>query len=107
MERRTSICALGFGGGSGTMTGTAFYVRVRSTVGREYAIDGWLGARMLLGLSRPDRHRDLLAREHCAFGKRQILERITRKYLLRGRMIPVMRAVPSVPPLTPAAVVAG
>lgn len=107
MKCRTSVCALGFGGGSDGMAGTAFRVRMRCAVGGEHAISGWLGARMLLELSRPDRYRDLLTREHGAFGKRRVLERVARKTLLRSRMISIMRAVSSVPPLTSAAVVTG
>jgi hypothetical protein len=55
VERRTGICALGFGGCRGRMARAAFHVSESGAVGREHAIGGWLGARMFLGLSRPDR----------------------------------------------------
>lgn len=62
---------------------------------------------MFFRLSLPDRNGYLFTRCDRAFRERRVLERIARNSLVCCRMVTVVRAVPSVSPLTSVAVVVG
>ena len=108
MERRPGVCTLGLGWCLGSLSSSTLCIRVRRVLGavrREYTVSGQLGAGVFPGLALPNLSGHFLARQEGTLGKRRVLQRVVREALLCGRMIPIVRAIPSVPSLTPVVVV--